>query len=370
MFLGDRIRQARETRFLTQEQLADQIGRSKALVAQVEAGFKMPTAEFIENVADRTKFPLSFFNAPPHLEFPIAEILLRAKRAIKRREVLDTVRYAEHLFAIYSAITSRLKRAIPVTIPDCPNSPYDAAHTMRKVLGYEKDVPILKLVHSIERAGVCFLALPTIENREAFCVWLRGEVTDIPVIAASAGKTDGDRFRLSVAHELGHLVMHKSFLRKSNKEVEAEAFAFAAELLMPEAAMRKELIAPVTLTSLSRLKPRWGVSIAALIRRAHDLSILTTRLYYYLFHQKTILGMREREPENLDVPLEKPRLLRKIAEMVYGNPIDFRQFSSDTNILPHELRGIMADYEGRDSELTISAQPKVVRFPSGARVRV
>ena len=164
--------------------------------------------------------------------------------------------------------------------------------------------------------------------------------------------------------------MHKSFLRKSNKEVESEAFEFSAELLMPEAAMRKELLAPVTLTSLSKLKPKWGVSIAALIRRAHDLSIITTRQYHYLFHQKTMLGMREREPENLNVPMEKPRLLRKMAELVYGSPIDFRQFSADTNIHPNELRGIIGDYEGQDSEVTVSAQPKIVRFPSAARARV
>jgi Zn-dependent peptidase ImmA (M78 family) len=170
---------------------------------------------------------------------------------------------------------------------------------LRDTLGYERDQPIPRLVHGIERAGVCFLALPPMENREAFCVWLRGEGNDIPVLAASGGRSDGDRFRMSVAHELGHLVMHKSFLRKSNKEVEAEAFEFAAELLMPASAMQKELISPVTLTSLSKLKPRWGVSIAALIRRAHDLSIITTRQYHYLFHLKTALGMREREPENL-----------------------------------------------------------------------
>jgi len=279
------------------------------------------------------------------------------------------VRYAEHLFAIYSAVAERMKRSIPVIIPDCPNSPFEAAQSTRKVLGYEKDVPLSRLVHSIERAGICFLSLPPMENREAFCVWLRRDVSDIPVIAANGGKNDGDRFRLSVAHELGHLVMHKSFLRKSNKEVEAEAFEFAAELLMPEAAMRKELLAPVTLTSLSKLKPNWGVSIAALIRRAHDLSIITTRQYHYLFHQKTVLGMREKEPENLNVTVERPRLFRKMAEMVYGNPIDFRQFSADTNVLPHELRGIMSDYEGQDSEVTATAEPKIMRFPSGARAK-
>src|SRR4051794_768151 len=98
MFLGERIRQAREIRGQTQEDLADKIKRSKALVAQVEAGFKMPTNEFIELVADATDFPITFFNEPPHAEFGMAEILLRAQRTVKRREVLNAVRYAEFIF--------------------------------------------------------------------------------------------------------------------------------------------------------------------------------------------------------------------------------------------------------------------------------
>ena len=360
MFLGERIRQAREIRGMTQEELAEKLGRSKALVAQMEAGFKLPTDEFIESVAEATAFPLTFFNEPPHTEFAMAEILLRAQRSVKRREMLSTVRYAEHIYAIYSTLVSCLK-SIPVNVPEVVGSPMEAAKQVRSVIKAPAQEPILNLTHSLERMGVSFIVLPPVQGREAFCMWLRKDDREIPIIAATGGRENGDRYRLSVAHELGHLVMHRSFLRKSNKEVEEEAWAFAAELLMPEIAMRRELIPPVTITTLARLKPRWGVSIAALIRRAHDLNIITLRQYHYLSQQMTILGYRTREPQNLDVAAEKPRLMRKMAELVYGKTIDFNRFSADTKVLSQELRTILKDYEGSD-ENDLQVKSNVVRF--------
>ncbi len=155
--------------------------------------------------------------------------------------------------------------------------------------------------------------------------------------------------------------MHRSLLRKSNREVESEAWAFAAELLLPETAMRSELVPPLTITTFARLKPRWGVSIAALIRRAYELNIITKRQYHYLSQQMSALGYRAREPKNLDVPVEKPRLLRKMAELVYAKPIDFDRFSADTKMLPKELRTIIKDYEGTDEDAPI-VESKVIRF--------
>jgi Zn-dependent peptidase ImmA (M78 family) len=85
---------------------------------------------------------------------------------------------------------------------------------------------------------------------------------------------------------------------------------------MPEKAMRREITTPVTLTSLAALKPRWGVSIQTLIYRAHQLGIIADRQYRYLFEQISIRGWRTREPENLDIPVERSRTLRKIVELL------------------------------------------------------
>jgi Zn-dependent peptidase ImmA (M78 family) len=67
----------------------------------------------------------------------------------------------------------------------------------------------------------------------------------------------GDRRRFSVAHKLGHLVLHQ-VPEGSLHAVEQQADAFAAAFLLPEAAMRKVLVPPITLTTLADLKAHWG----------------------------------------------------------------------------------------------------------------
>ncbi len=361
MIYPEKIRQAREIRGLTQENLAKEIGKSKAIIAQVEGSFKIVSDELISSIADATKFPIAFFSTPPHEEFPFTDVLFRAHASVKRRRTLEIVRQAEHVFHIGSAIARGL-RQIPVTLSTLTDTPAAAAIKTKKALGILTVEPVPHLIRTLERAGVWFIALEEEEGRDAFCVWKKVLDTEVPIITIWS-KEHGDRLRLSVAHELGHLVMHKVLHGKSQKEVENEAFQYGAEFMMPEEAMRRELTAPVTLTSLAKQKTRWGVSIQALIRRAYDLQIITERQYHYLFQQLSAKGWRTQEPKQLDIPAEKPRLLRFMAERVYGYPIDFRKMSADLSIRDQELRRIMSLYADRaevSPDTTLNS--KIVRF--------
>ena len=166
------------------------------------------------------------------------------------------------------------------------------------------------MINATERAGIVVLAIPiSHDDIDAFSAW----VESTPVIAICSGKSAGDRRRFSAGHELDHLIMHFGKTIRSGEHREADEFA--AELLMPEKAMRREIVPPITLASLAALKPRWDVSIQALVYRAHEVGIISDRQYRYLFEQVSIRGWRKREPENLDIPVEKPRALRKIVEL-------------------------------------------------------
>lgn len=361
MIYSEKIRQAREIRGLTQADLAAEIGKSKAIIAQVEGNFKLISDELLSSIAEATKFPIGFFSTPPHDEFPFSDVLFRAHAAVKRRSALDIVRQAEHVFHIGASIAHGL-RQIPVTLSTLTDPPVVAALKTKRSLGLSPLEPVPHLIRTLERAGVWFIALEKEEGRDAFCVWKKVGDTEVPIITIWS-KEHGDRLRLSVAHELGHLVMHKVLPGKSQKEVETEAFQYGAEFMMPEEAMRKEIVAPVTLTSLAKLKTRWGVSIQALVRRAYELRIITERQYHYLFQQLSAKGWRTQEPKQLDIPAEKPRLLRFMAEKVYGYPIDFRKMAAELFIRDQELRAIMSLYAER-SEVSpdTTLNSKVVRF--------
>lgn len=112
----------------------------------------------------------------------------------------------------------------------------------------------------------------------------------------------------------------------------AEGPRVAAEFLLPESAMRDHLEPPITLASLARLKPRWGVSMQALIRRAYDLNVITERQYRYLFEQMTHRGWRNREPTNLDIGVEVPHMFRQMVGTLYGEPNNIPRYASDMHV--------------------------------------
>jgi Zn-dependent peptidase ImmA (M78 family) len=136
--------------------------------------------------------------------------------------------------------------------------------------------------------------------------------------------------------------------------MEREADRFAAELLVPQDAIRNEIETPVTLTGLLELKGRWGVSIQSLIVRARDLRLIGDRQYRYLFEQIGHRGWRVKEPAI--VPMEKPRALRKMAELVYGLPMDYRKLAADLSYPPPLVRAMIEAHAGTD-ELPKKSRP-------------
>jgi len=245
------------------------------------------------------------------------------------KEAAEMYRHAEFTYDVFrTMLTKRRFKPFRLNLPVSPSDdPCEAAAVTRSELGLSPDKPIPHLTHALEQAGVLILALPRpFEHREAFSLWA-GYDRARPVIVLAGGKV-GDRLRMNIAHELGHLVMHKP-LANAVHEVEKQAFQFAAEFLMPEKQMRLEIIPPVNLDTFASLKPRWGVAIAALVMRAKELGIINQRKYTYLFQQLSARGWRMREPRMFDVPVEKPRAVRQIAEMVYGTPIRYKKLADD-----------------------------------------
>jgi hypothetical protein len=115
----------------------------------------------------------------------------------------------------------------------------------------------------------------------------------------------------------------------------------------------------VTLTSLAGLKPRWGVSIQTLIYRAHELGIIADRQYRYLFEQVSIRGWRTREPENLDIPVEKPRTLRKIVELLpFGNNLS--HLAAELHLNVENVEEILNVYDGKADVTTAEPQSNKV----------
>ena len=313
-FNGERIRQAREISGMTQMELAMATGVSQAQIALFEQNLRTPTDDSIGAIAFATKFPVKFFRQESGPDFPLGSLLYRRGRKMSSRDS-DTVRQVGRV--VFEAIVSMADRfrQIDLRIPRLTNVDPDVAAKMtRAELGLSPDMPITNLVTRLEKNGVIVASIPyDIEEHDAYSVWADTEPR-VPVIVMTSGKP-GDRQRWSVAHELGHLVMHYSYSGNPTR-LESDADLFASEFLLPEVAMRKDLPSPLTLTALADLKARWGVSIHALIMAAYRLEIISDGQRRYLYRQMTAKGWMKQEP--VPIPPEKPRLLRKLAETLYG----------------------------------------------------
>jgi Zn-dependent peptidase ImmA (M78 family)/DNA-binding XRE family transcriptional regulator len=337
MINPERLRQIRELRGFSQVDLAAKVSVHDSLIAQVEAGYKQPSERLLELIALATGFPPSYFRQPSGVEFPFGSLLFRAHSAVTMYERLEAYRYAQILFETAEKLSRRLK-PYPLRLPTGILNPTDAAQATRSDLGLSPDRPIKHLINAIEKGGISVFAIPTVlEKRDAFSAWV-GVENPRPAIFLSGGKPY-DRIRFSVAHELGHLVMHLS-KQGSAREIECQADQFAAEFLMPAQGIRDELVPPVTLTTLANLKTRWGTSIQALILRARDLTVISPRQCRYLFQQLSARGWKTLEPV-LGVTVEKPRAFRKMAETLYGLPINYKRLAEDVCLSPTFVRELM-----------------------------
>jgi len=358
--IGDRIRQVRELRGLTQAQLAERLAVTQSSIAYIESGRFDPSDGLLDAIALQTQFPRTFFKKEP-VDFPLGSLLLfRARLKLSARDEAQTHRYAQTLNEVAESLAQRVS-SITLRIPTLEETPERAAQITRTTLGLSPDTPIPSVVQSVERAGTRVLALPLeLEDVDAFSAWV-GRPTAKPTIALMGGKP-GDRVRYSLAHELGHLVLHQA-MSGAVQEIEREADRFAEEFLLPEVAMRTELTAPVTLTPLLRIKKRWGVSMSALIMRALHLHVINDRQRRYLYVQLNKHGWGKTEPT--EIAVERPRAIHQMAELLYGKPIDIRRMGIDTQLSESFLRECLTVYSGAELNAEHRTPASVLKIRSG-----
>lgn len=167
--------------------------------------------------------------------------------------------------------------------------------------------PIDDVVRLLEAVGVIVVMRRLGTNsQDAVSTWPR-DLDRPPVMVVNTGLS-GDRQRFTTCHEAGHLVMHSV----PGDDQEREADRFAAEFLAPAAEIGPQLagLRTADFPRLMQLKAQWGISIAALIRRAYDLDLISERQYREFQIKLGRLGWRTVEPGT--VPAETPRTLTSV----------------------------------------------------------
>jgi Zn-dependent peptidase ImmA (M78 family) len=146
-----------------------------------------------------------------------------------------------------------------------------------------------------------------------------------PIIVRSSLKESLCRQRFDLAHECGHLIMHRG-MQTGDRITEDQAHRFASAFLLPRGAVLREFPRGrwIDWNALYALKKRWKVSVRALVRRGYDLKLLTPAQYRTanIHLVKSGQAKVERFDDDGTMPVEEPELLSSalnvLNESVHG----------------------------------------------------
>ena len=322
-FSPSRLLLARRRRRMSQSDLAAAIGMTPRMVRMYEPGERDPPPATIEKLAAALTFPAVFF-AGPSLDL-LADrqggASFRALYALKARD-RDAALSTGDLAALLSTSVERRFRLPELDLPDYSEAdsdtlvdPTDRVHRAELAAQLLRahwqlgDGPIASMFRLLEAKGVrVFRLSEEVEEVDAFCFWNSGR----PFVMLNTAKS-GERSRFDAAHELGHLVLHRP-VREFGREEEEEANAFASAFLMPQASILRELPSVPAEPYLLALKPRWRVSMAALLRRGRDLGRYSEWQYKQVCIHLSQTGQRraERDPLPHEYSLIYEKVLRAL----------------------------------------------------------
>lgn len=349
---GRNLKLARDSRGLSQSKLAKVLKITQATLSRMEKGQISLSESLIKDASEYLNYPPSFFE----MSTPIAgeTTLFYRKRATMTTKSLSIL---ESRINILSNCIDKLMEsveipelAIPSVEPSSNNTPAEIAFKIRNYLKVPHG-PIENIVSLLERNGVVvvFLALESAEKFDGLTMFTNKQV---PVIWLNK-EMSNDRKRFSLAHELGHLVMHLRSLDLDKPEVdkEKEANEFAAEFLMPKELCKTDFF-NLKYNGLALRKAYWKVSKAAIIYRARELNCISEETKRYLF---ITLGRNgERKQESVEVNIDSPTIVRKMAKL-HLNELEYsmEELSDLIGLSPSEIKTCLLQEAPKNAVLKI-----------------
>lgn len=314
---------------MSQADLAQRMGMAQGTLSKIEQGLKEASAEQAERLAAALECPVSFFHQTER-EYgaPMSAHAMFRKKSSVGQKVIDrviaelNVRIA-HVRKFLSSVDLEPELPFPhYDIDDFEGRADIVAENVRRAWLLPRG-PIRSLTEYAERAG-CLVIHCDLEEAKIDGVSYR--IPGLPPIIFLNRSQPADRMRFSLAHELGHLVMHAY----PTATMEEEADQFASALLMPASDIGPEL-RDLTIDKAAYMKPVWRVSMAALIYRASYLGRIDRYKSEYLWRQMSSRGFRLREPQTLDFDREQT----SVMDALVSHTVEEMGYSPDE--LPHML---------------------------------
>lgn len=362
-FVAQRLTEAREARGLAQTALSELTGIKSQSISHYEQGRQSPSPEALSFLCEKLEIPERYFlNPMPAHDF--RPVFFRSPRPHVRSARMQ----AERRLSWLKEIAAYLRRHVDLPAPDIPKFPAAVAATQQEIeqiadqcrqhfrLGHG---PVPGLVVLLENLG-CVISRGVVDGEsESSCSQWDG---DAPCILLGCDECPS-RTRLDIAHELGHLVMHRdidadlSLDSEAHRALEYQAEYFARAFLLPASTFGREVWAP-TVDALLALKKEWNCPVSAMITRCGEIGAFDHDQVRRAQLNLARRGWKAGEPVEDRALAECPKLLARCVRLLIESGVkDRHALITDLSLNPKDIEQLAGLEEGYFSQC--EAQPAV-----------
>ncbi|MBE0418172.1 MAG: ImmA/IrrE family metallo-endopeptidase, partial [Coriobacteriia bacterium] len=198
--------------------------------------------------------------------------------------------------------------------------------------------PIENVGELLEARGIKVWAVSGIEGFDGCLVVADGSA---PVVVINSDYS-ADRQRFDLLHELGHLL----FDVPAGRDGEKVLHRFAGAMLFPRAMVLRELSSrrsKLDVSTLHLLKHHYGLSMQAIVVRAHDLGIVSDSYFKSFWIEFGKRGWRKQEPGDPYVQGARPTRFERLLFTALAEEVVSRSRASE--LLDRPLEDFMSEFQ-------------------------
>ncbi len=289
-----RLKSARVMAKLSMEGLSQAMDGlvSKQTISKYENAKMLPSSPILIALAKALSVDLDYFFRPYFFDMVDIEVSFRSKRSVSAKDEASLKEKIHDSIERYLEIEDILgiKNSFSYKVSEAPIQNIQDMWMRAQKLRIEwklGDAPITNVQSLLESHNIRVILLNDVPYGFD---GLSGFINDkYPVIVANMNKT-AERQRLTMLHELAHLLYNQYFSADlSELEKENLCNAFACEMLIPQSIIETTFSRNrkgVSLSELCPLQQNYGVSIDAIILKAHQLDVMSENRYRGYFIRK------------------------------------------------------------------------------------
>lgn len=329
-FYGERLRQLRLINDKSLQEVGSAILTTKQYIQQLETDLQNPTDVTVDALSSYFEVSPKFFEIPYTNRIYEADCYFRKAKSTP----LNVKEKAQHFASLLEDYVNFIEDEFDLPPIQFLEKDFDykeityslieqVADELRGAWGLDLETPIDNMTKAIENAGAIVTYFDELSDKiDAFSINRKR-----PIVIRNNEKDSGCRLRFDLAHECGHLVLHKFIDNSFEDDIkEDQANRFASAFLLPRRGFAKEfhdvfLGQRINWGKMLQLKKRWKVSFGAIIRRAYDLGMIDAVKYRGACIYLRKSGQSKKEAGDDYIDIENSNLLNNITDNLINDYI-------------------------------------------------